>query len=267
VADAPSDLAAPDEAGDVDASGDLDQPLEESGDAGTDPCAVITCAATGAYCDPAQARCACRPGYTGDGLACTPLAEDCRDDGVTDYLVCASDSKLIIVNPNIIQETPLPGCAGLVSVDVNTCRRSKSMQDEAYAVRLDFKDVVDALKDQVFYIKGYTTDNMREDDPRFRKFDVAISTIPGDFAGNDRPGCIRTGGPDGTIFAIQKDPEDPISNDMCQLTPHTMYYINVRATEPGCHDVQTDPNSWDQSSYPAHECCISVDTQILPSNP
>lgn len=42
-------------------------------DAGVDPCAGITCTATGARCDRALARCVCGPGFTGDGSTCAPV--------------------------------------------------------------------------------------------------------------------------------------------------------------------------------------------------
>lgn len=42
-------------------------------DAGVDPCAAITCS-TGARCDRALVRCVCGPGFTGDGMTCTPVA-------------------------------------------------------------------------------------------------------------------------------------------------------------------------------------------------
>lgn len=44
------------------------------GDAGVDPCAAITCSATGARCERSLARCVCGPGFTGDGSTCTPTA-------------------------------------------------------------------------------------------------------------------------------------------------------------------------------------------------
>lgn len=42
-------------------------------DAGLDPCATLACSATGARCDHALARCVCGPGFTGDGMTCTPV--------------------------------------------------------------------------------------------------------------------------------------------------------------------------------------------------
>ncbi|MBL8913385.1 MAG: CAP domain-containing protein [Archangium sp.] len=42
-------------------------------DAGVDPCAGITCMATGARCDRQLQRCVCGPGFTGDGTMCTPV--------------------------------------------------------------------------------------------------------------------------------------------------------------------------------------------------
>jgi hypothetical protein len=41
-------------------------------DAGVDPCAAVSCS-TGARCEPATARCVCSPGFTGDGMTCTPV--------------------------------------------------------------------------------------------------------------------------------------------------------------------------------------------------
>lgn len=43
-------------------------------DAGVDLCAGITCTAMGARCERWLARCACGPGFTGDGTTCTPVA-------------------------------------------------------------------------------------------------------------------------------------------------------------------------------------------------
>lgn len=43
-------------------------------DAGVDPCAGVLCTATGARCERTPARCVCGPGFTGDGMTCTPVA-------------------------------------------------------------------------------------------------------------------------------------------------------------------------------------------------
>ncbi len=61
------DAGAPPDAGA--GSGDAGAPV----DAGVDPCAAITCGA-GARCEPASATCTCSPGFTGDGMTCTPVA-------------------------------------------------------------------------------------------------------------------------------------------------------------------------------------------------
>lgn len=53
---------------------DAGAPVVDAGvvDAGVDPCAGVSCP-TGGRCEPATARCVCGPGFTGDGLNCSPV--------------------------------------------------------------------------------------------------------------------------------------------------------------------------------------------------
>ncbi|MFI3136423.1 MAG: hypothetical protein QX197_06550, partial [Methylococcaceae bacterium] len=194
----------------------------------------------------------------------------CTDDLFTDYYPCGN-GKTIIVNPNLNEETHLPGCAGVLT-NPGACRGLKSMKDEVYAVRFKFKDVISAVKKDHFLIQTVTVDDMRLDDLRFRKFDMTVSTIPGDFDGKGQgwqAACSKKWATDGTeltIRAIQHNPGDVVGYDQCPLVPNTTYYINVKAATAGCFD-QPASNNPDKSTYPAQGCIVSVNTKIPPSNP
>lgn len=195
------------------------------------------------------------------GLLVAGLASaECRDDYRSDMVVC-DGNKIMIVAPNINEETHLPGCAGLLT-NPALCRGNGSMINEAYAIRFKFKTVIDAVKNSHFLIQTITVDDMRLDDIKFRKFDMTVSTIPGDFDGKGQGwqiACSKKWAVDGTeltIRAIQHYQNDVIGYDECPLTPNTAYYINVRAALSGCSDG---------SEYPS-ACRVSVNTKIPPTN-
>jgi hypothetical protein len=186
----------------------------------------------------------------------------CADDLVSDLVVCATNPRLIITSPNYSSETPLPGCAGKPNVVPLDCRHLESMEDEVYAVRFKFAEITGKFKDSDIVISTTTRDGMIRDADMYRKFDMSVSTIPGDFEGRGEgwgPWCLMRWATDGTELRINgkqvKNFGDPVGAYECPLVPGTQYYINVKAAEPGCHDLATD-------TYPTYGCLVTVGTNV-----
>lgn len=168
----------------------------------------------------------------------------CVDTGAD--MVSCNNGKIIIASPNISNETPLPGCAGLPYSDPMKCRSTLSMTGEIYAIRFRFAEITGKLKNSEITIASITRDVMTTEQDRYKKFDMTISTIPGDFNGvNGSQYCSQRGYKDGTdlrINAKQITTASPQYDfDQCPLKPDTQYYINVKASAPGCADAGSKP--------------------------
>lgn len=189
-----------------------------------------------------------------------PLSNDCKDDFKSLLLPCASNPKIIITEPNPIGETYLPGCAGINNVAGRACFMNNPwMKDEIYALRFKFAEVKKTnVNDDSSEISIQSVTRDFYDEFRYKMFDISISEIPGDFD-ETRLGkaCVQKGPEQGADLGIQGKQVIPgktnrvLTSYECPLTPGKQYYINVKASQPGCRDPLTN-------TYPTKQGCMTI---------
>lgn len=172
----------------------------------------------------------------------------------------ANADKLVITPPRLSNETHLPGCANDLKTLQQLCAYSGSFTDETYAVKFKFSEIKGTNKGNDIAIVSVTRAGMTTDLDKYRKFDMAVSQIPGDF--DVISGCKRQWATSGTELRINgkqwKPYYPPVAQDECPLMPSTQYYINIKAASAGCQ--ATD------GTYPHNGCRVTVATTIPNSN-
>lgn len=187
-------------------------------------------------------------------------SNDCKDDFKSLLLPCASNPKIIITEPNPIGETYLPGCAGVNNVAGRACFMNNPwMKDEIYALRFKFAEIKKAnINDDSSEISIQSVTRDFYDEFRYKMFDLSISEIPGDFD-EVRLGkaCVQKGPEQGADLGIQGKQVIPGKTTRaltiydCPLTPGKQYYINIKASQPGCRDPLTN-------TYPTKQGCMTI---------
>lgn len=191
----------------------------------------------------------------------------CGDDHVSDPWVCANNNRIIVTNqhPQSLSAY-VPGCVGRSNESVFICRGSKSMHDEIYAIRFSFSEITGQFRDAEITILANTRDVMTRELDIYRKFDMTISTIAGDFVGvgnGNNPACSKRWRYDGTELRLNAKQftanNTPPAADQCPLIPGQLYYINIRAASPGCRD--------DTTGTSPTLCAVEVDPTVPSSIP
>lgn len=169
-----------------------------------------------------------------------------------------------VIDAHNTNETYLPGCAGIVNGSSFDCRFLGSMQNESYAIKFSFAEIKGSNKDHDIPIQTITRDY--PEDEKYKRFDMAVSTIPGDFEAKDMGAsagaCIKKGAQDGSdmsIYGKQAVPGVNIGDNDCPLIPGKQYYINVKASEPSCQ--------YTDGTFPTRlGCMVTVVTRLPTSN-
>lgn len=199
----------------------------------------------------------------------TPIApsqpsNDCKDNFKSLSLPCASNPKIIITEPAPWSETYLPGCAGIHNVLGRACYMNNPwMKDEIYALRFKFAEVKKSnANDDSSEISIQSVTRDFYDEFRYKMFDISISEIPGDFD-EARLGktCVQRGPEQGADLRIQgrqviAGQPVALNANECPLTPGKQYYINVKASQPGCRDPLTN-------TYPSNGCMTIIRTDVI----
>lgn len=178
----------------------------------------------------------------GGGTAMDPETAACiKNAGNSDKYECRIGGKrVIVINPNFAGETFVSGCAGKPNASKAECSTSSSITNESYAIRLKFTNGLDpAIYGDTSYRILYDTRDTMYDFEKYRSFQMAVSSRPGDFTSQGH--CAALNGASVGNVDITDTRQDASKNPFaCRLKAGATYYINIRPTYVGCKQNSSD---------------------------